>query len=216
MLSLGSAWCNRWNHLLTKGGVTSRVHRPDLDRSTAGEASPATVTQPVSRSNPLQKTWNSLLSIDDRMAWCLLPFYRLWHSIAHWHCLLACCVTMWRGESGHEVGNPYRKSYTLRIAWEEPHTTSSQALGRVMLCFVPCRSNGEGRAVPSNFALSKGVGGVAKAFRCCRKIYLPKYIAPMRRHVVACLAPPLAAFGNAVLSACVRLKSLDREERVSV
>ncbi len=38
----------------------------------------------------------------------------------------------------------------------------------------------------------------------------------MRRHVVACFAPPLAAFGNAVLSACVRLKSLDREERVSV
>jgi hypothetical protein len=45
---------------------------------------------------------------------------------------------------------------------------------------------------------------------------LPKYITPMRRHVVACLAPPLAAFGNAVRSACVRLKSLDREERVSV
>ena len=44
----------------------------------------------------------------------------------------------------------------------------------------------------------------------------PKDITPMRRHVVARLAPPLAAFGNAVLSACVRLKSLDREERVSV
>jgi hypothetical protein len=34
---------------------------------------------------------------------------------------------------------------------------------------------------------------------------LPKYLTPMRRHVVACLAPPLAAFGNAVLSAGVRL-----------
>ena len=34
---------------------------------------------------------------------------------------------------------------------------------------------------------------------------LPKYITPMRCHVVACLAPPLAAFGNAVLAACVRL-----------
>jgi hypothetical protein len=45
---------------------------------------------------------------------------------------------------------------------------------------------------------------------------LPKYITSMRRHVVACLAPPLAAFGTSVLSACVRLKSLDREERVSV
>ncbi len=45
---------------------------------------------------------------------------------------------------------------------------------------------------------------------------LPKYITPMRCHVVACLAPPLAAFGSAVLSACVRLKSLDREEKVSV
>src|SRR5260221_12058068 len=44
---------------------------------------------------------------------------------------------------------------------------------------------------------------------------LPKYLTPMRRHVVACLAPPLTAFGNAVLSACVRLKGLDREESVS-
>ena len=27
----------------------------------------------------------------------------------------------------------------------------------------------------------------------------PKYLTPMRRHVVACLAPPLVAFDNAVL-----------------
>jgi hypothetical protein len=26
---------------------------------------------------------------------------------------------MWRGEPGHEVGNPYRKSYTLRISWDD-------------------------------------------------------------------------------------------------
>ena len=45
---------------------------------------------------------------------------------------------------------------------------------------------------------------------------LPKYLTPMRRHVVACLAPPLAAFGSAVLAACVRLKSLDRKERASI
>jgi hypothetical protein len=45
---------------------------------------------------------------------------------------------------------------------------------------------------------------------------LPRDITPLRRRVVACLAPPRAAFGSAVLSACVRLKSLDREQRVSV
>ena len=27
---------------------------------------------------------------------------------------------MWRGQARHEVRNPYRKSYTLRIPWEDP------------------------------------------------------------------------------------------------
>jgi hypothetical protein len=34
--------------------------------------------------------------------------------------LLACYLTMWYGEPCHEVRNPYRKSYTLRIPWGEP------------------------------------------------------------------------------------------------
>jgi hypothetical protein len=33
-------------------------------------------------------------------------------------CLLACYLTIWHGEPCHEVRNPYRKSYTLRIPWE--------------------------------------------------------------------------------------------------
>jgi hypothetical protein len=35
--------------------------------------------------------------------------------------LFDCDLTMWRGEPCHEVRNPYRKSYTLRIPWDEPH-----------------------------------------------------------------------------------------------
>src|SRR5258708_25116431 len=31
--------------------------------------------------------------------------------------LLACLNTMWGGPACHEEGNPYRKSYTLRIPW---------------------------------------------------------------------------------------------------
>ncbi len=30
---------------------------------------------------------------------------------------LACYDTMWGGEPRHDVPNPYRKSYTLRISW---------------------------------------------------------------------------------------------------
>ena len=32
--------------------------------------------------------------------------------------LLACLNTIWGRPACHEEGNPYRKSYTLRIPWE--------------------------------------------------------------------------------------------------
>ena len=55
----------------------------------------------------------------------------------------------------------------------------------------------------------------SEGFSLLSEELLPKYITPMRRHGVACLAPPLAAFGNGVFSTYARLKALTARREVA-
>jgi hypothetical protein len=94
--------------------------------------------------------------------------------------------------------------------------TSSQALGRVMALFCAMQEQWRGESSSQQFCPLQRCWRRSEGFSLLSEERRPKDITPMRRRVVACLAPPRAAFGRAVLSACVRLKSLDREESVSV